>query len=154
MWSCHYRHGAPARSRGLDTVGVELTETAAVVPGVIFTDPQIATVGLTEAQAQQAGHQVRTSTIGMDYVARAQVAHDLCGMVKLVADSGTGRPLDAHVVSGEAGEVIQAATPAVKAGLTVDDLVGTLFPYLTYGETLRLAAVGFDRDLSKRSCCV
>lgn len=125
-----------------------------VVPGVIFTDPQIATVGLTEAQAQQSGHHVRTSTIGMDYVARAQVAHDLCGIVKLVADSDTGKLLGAHVVSGEAGEVIQAATMAVKAGLTVDDLVGTLFPYLTYGEALRLAAVGFDRDLSKLSCCV
>lgn len=125
-----------------------------VVPGVIFTDPQIATVGLTETQAQTAGYQVKTTTIGMDPVARAQVAHDLCGLVKLVADSGTGRLLGAHVVTPEGGEVIQAATLAVKFGLTIDDLVGTMVPYLTYAEGTRLAAVSFDKDLSKLSCCV
>lgn len=125
-----------------------------VVPGVIFTEPQIATVGMTEQQAQAAGHAVRTSVIGMEYVARAQVVHDLCGLVKLVADASTGRLLGAHVVSGEAGEVIQAATLAVKFGLTIDDLTTTLVPYLTFGESLRQAAVSFDKDLSTLSCCV
>jgi mercuric reductase len=125
-----------------------------VVPGVIFTDPQIATVGLTEAAAQAAGYQVKAATIPMDYVARAQVAHDLCGLIKLVADSATGRLLGAHVVTAEGGESIQTATLAVKFGLTIDDLVGTLFPYLTYTEGLRLTAVSFDKDLSMLSCCV
>jgi mercuric reductase len=125
-----------------------------VVPGVIFTDPQIATVGLTEAQAQAAGHQVRATSIGMEYVARAQVAHDLCGLVKLVADSDTGKLLGAHIVSAEAGETIQTATLAVRFGLTIDQLADTLFPYLTYTEGLRLAAVSFDKDLNKISCCV
>jgi mercuric reductase len=125
-----------------------------VVPGVIFTEPQIATVGMTEQEAQAAGHSVRTSVIGMEFVARAQVAHDLCGLIKLVADASTGKLLGAHVVSGEAGEVIQAATLAVKFGLTIDDLTTTLSPYLTFGEGLRLAAVSFDRDLSMLSCCV
>jgi mercuric reductase len=125
-----------------------------VVPGVIFTEPQIATVGMTEQEAQAAGHSVRTSVIGMEFVARAQVAHDLCGMFKLVADASTGRLLGVHVVSGEAGEVIQAATLAVKFGLTIDDLTTTLSPYLTFGEGLRLAAVGFDKDLSTLSCCM
>jgi mercuric reductase len=125
-----------------------------VVPGVIFTDPQIATVGLTEAQAQAAGYDVRSATITMDHLARAQIAHDPCGLIKLVADSSTGRLLGAHVVTPEAGEVIQAATLAVKHGLTVNDLVETLFPYLTYSEGLRLAAVSFDQDLTKLSCCL
>jgi mercuric reductase len=125
-----------------------------VVPGVIFTEPQIASVGLTEAQAQAAGHAVRTALIGMDFIARAQVAHDPCGLVKLVADSATGKLLGAQVVAADAGEVIQTATLAVKFGLTVDDLTATLFPYLTYAEGLRLAAVSFDKDLSTLSCCV
>lgn len=125
-----------------------------VVPGVIFTDPQIATVGLTEVAARTAGYDVRTATVPMDYVARAQVAHDLCGLVKLVADSASGKLLGAHVVAAEAGEVIQTATLAVKHGLTIDDIVGTLFPYLTYSEALRLAAVSFDKNLDMLSCCV
>lgn len=124
-----------------------------VVPGVVFTDPQIATVGLTEAQAQAAGYSVRTAVIGMEFLARAQVAHDLCGLIKLVADRATGKLLGAHAVAPEAGEVIQTATFAVKFGLTIDDLTSTLFPYLTYGEGLRLAAVSFDKDLSTLSCC-
>jgi mercuric reductase len=97
---------------------------------------------------------VRTAVIGMEFVARAQVAHDLCGLIKLVADASTGKLLGAHVVSGEAGEVIQAATLAVKFGLTIDDLTTTLSPYLTFGEGLRLAAVSFDKDLSTLSCCM
>jgi mercuric reductase len=56
------------------------------------------------------------------------VAHDLCGLVKLVADASTGKLRGAHVVSGEAGEVIQAATLAVRFGLTIDDLTTTLVP--------------------------
>ncbi|HEX9833238.1 MAG TPA: FAD-dependent oxidoreductase [Mycobacterium sp.] len=124
------------------------------VPGVIFTEPQIATVGLTEAQAEAAGQSVRTAVIGMEFVARAQVAHDLCGLVKLVADGATGQLLGAHVVSADASEVVQAATLAVKFGLTINDLTTTLVPYLTYGEALRLAAVSFDRDLTTLSCCV
>jgi len=53
------------------------------------------------------------------------VAHDLCGLVKLVPDASTGELRGAHVVSGEAGEVIQAATLAVRFGLTIDDLTTT-----------------------------
>jgi mercuric reductase len=56
------------------------------------------------------------------------VAHDLCGLVKLVPDASTGELRGAHVVSGEAGEVIQAATLAVRFGLTIDDLTTTLVP--------------------------
>jgi pyruvate/2-oxoglutarate dehydrogenase complex dihydrolipoamide dehydrogenase (E3) component len=90
----------------------------------------------------------------MGKVHRAQVAHDLRGLIKLVADEATGRLLGAHIVTPEGGEVVPTATLAVKHGLTVDDLVGTLFPYLTYAEALRPAAVSFDKDLDKLSCCV
>jgi len=90
----------------------------------------------------------------MDHLARAHVAHDMCGQIKLVADSTTGKLLGAHLLTPDAGEVIPTATLAVKHRLTIDDLVATLFPYLTYAEGLRLAAVSFDKDLSKLSCCV
>lgn len=141
---------AAQNALGLEPAPLDLS----VVPGVIFTDPQIASVGLTDAQAQAAGHAVRSATIDMNKVHRAQVAHDLRGLVKLVADEATGRLLGAHIVTADGGEVVASATLAVKHRLTVDDLVGTLFPYLTYAEALRLAAVSFDKDLDKLSCCV
>ena len=123
------------------------------VPGVIFTDPQIATVGLTEAQARQNGYEVKTSTVNLEHAARAQAARDTRGFIKLVADEASNRLLGAHIIGAEAGEVIQTATLAIKFGLKVDDLTNTLFPYLTQVEGLKLAALAFDKDVALLSCC-
>lgn len=124
-----------------------------VVPGVIFTNPQIATVGLTEAEARQAEYDVKTSIASLEYVAHAQVAYDTRGFIKLIADNATNRLLGAHVLADKGGEVIQTATLAIKFGLTVNDLQSTLFPYLTQVEGLKLAALAFTKDLAKLSCC-
>jgi mercuric reductase len=123
------------------------------LPAVIFTDPQVATVGLTEAQARRSGYEVKASTLGLEHVPRAQAARDTRGLIKLVADMATGRLLGAHIVAADGGEVIQTATLAVKFGLALDDLTTTLFPYLTQVEGLKLAAQAFTRDVAKLSCC-
>lgn len=123
------------------------------LPTVIFTDPQIASVGLTEAAARRAGFEVESHTLSLDHVPRALAARDTRGIFKLVADRPTGRILGAHLVAAEAGEVIQTATFAVKMGLTVADLTTTLFPYLTQVEGLKLAALSFSKDIAKLSCC-
>ncbi len=123
------------------------------MPAVIFTDPQVASVGLTEAKARSQGYPTKTSMIGLEHVPRAQAAHDTRGLIKLVADASNGRLLGAHILAAEAGEVIQTATLAVKFGLSIDDLTGTLFPYLTQVEGLKLAAQAFSRDVTKLSCC-
>jgi mercuric reductase len=123
------------------------------LPGVIFTDPQVATVGLTEQQARAAGHEVKSAVLPIDAVPRAQVNYEDIGVFKLVADATTDRVLGAHIVAGNAGDVIYAATLAVKHGLTVADLVESFAPYLTMAEGLKLGAQAFDRDVSKLSCC-
>ena len=124
-----------------------------VVPGVTFTNPGVATVGLTEEQAKEKGYEVKTSVLPLDAVPRAIVNHETTGVFKLIADSKTLKMLGVHVVSENAGEVIYAATLAVKFGLTVDDLKEILAPYLTMAEGLKLAALTFDKDVSKLSCC-
>ncbi|HRN51851.1 MAG TPA: mercury(II) reductase [Anaerolineales bacterium] len=123
------------------------------VPGVIFTSPQIATVGLTEAQAKIEGIKIKTSNVSLEHVARAQAARDTRGFIKLVADETTNRLLGAHILAAEAGEAIQSATLAIKFGLKVDDLIDTLFPYLTQVEGLKLAAIAFEKDVAMLSCC-
>ncbi len=123
------------------------------LPGVIFTDPQVATVGLTEQQAREAGHEVKTAVLPIDAVPRAQVNYQDVGIFKLVADATTNRLLGAHIVADNAGDVVYAATLAVKHGLTVADLVSSFAPYLTMAEGLKLGALAFDRDVSKLSCC-
>lgn len=124
-----------------------------VVPGVTFTAPAIATVGLTEEQAKEKGYEVKTSVLPLNAVPRAIVNRETTGVFKLVADAKTMKILGAHVVAENAGEVIYAATLAVKFSLTVEDLRETLTPYLTMVEGLKLAALTFDKDVSKLSCC-
>ncbi|MBU5466965.1 mercury(II) reductase [Virgibacillus sp. MSJ-26] len=124
-----------------------------VVPGVTFTNPSIATVGLTEEQAKEKGYEVKTSVLPLDAVPRAIVNRETTGVFKLVADAKTLKVLGVHIVSENAGDGIYAATLAVKFGLTVDDLKDTLAPYLTMAEGLKLAALTFDKDVSKLSCC-
>ncbi|MEX2144687.1 MAG: mercury(II) reductase [Anaerolineales bacterium] len=147
-----------AAAGGLAAAQNALTDTKkqldlSTVPGVIFTDPQIATVGLTEAQAKREGYKIKTSSVKLEHVARAQAARDTRGFIKLVADETSDRLLGAHIIAAEAGEVIQSTTLAIKYGIKVDDLADTLFPYLTQVEGLKLAAIAFEKDIAMLSCC-
>lgn len=123
------------------------------MPAVVFTDPQIGSVGLTEARARAAGYDVRTSVLSLDNVPRALAARDTRGLIKLVADRGTRKLLGAHILAPEGADSIQTAAIAIRCGLTIDDLTDAIFPYLTTVEGLKLAAQTFDRDVSKLSCC-
>lgn len=123
------------------------------VPSVIFTDPQIAAVGFTREQAQAAGYETKSATIPITAVPRALVNYETEGVFTLVADDRTDRLLGAQIVAANAGEVIYAATLAVKHGLTVADLVESFAPYLTMAEGLKISALAFDRDVAKLSCC-
>lgn len=73
--------------------------------------------------------------------------------MKIVAEAGTARLLGVHAVAPNAGEMIGEAALAIRFGLTVQDLTGTLHPYLTWAESFKLAAQGFTRDVTKLSCC-
>jgi mercuric reductase len=123
------------------------------VPGVTFTTPSIATVGLTEEAARRAGHDVKATTLPLDAVPRALVNREPHGLFKVVADTHTDEVLGVHVVAENAGDVIYAGVLAVRFHLTVRDLTDTFAPYLTMSEGLKLAAQSFTRDPSKLSCC-
>ncbi|MEX1046405.1 MAG: mercury(II) reductase [Actinomycetota bacterium] len=143
--------GALAAENALSAEGRTLDLSA--LPRVTFTNPQIAAVGVTEAQAREAGHEVKVSELGLDKVPRALVNRDTRGLVKLVADARTDRLLGASMLAEGAGDAIQAAVLAVKFGLTTRELAETFHPYLTMAEALKLAAQAFDRDVALLSCC-
>lgn len=123
------------------------------MPKVVFTDPQVASVGLTEEEARASGRDIQVATLPLDQVPRALAARDTRGLVKLVADRGTRRLLGAHIVAPEGGDSIQTAALAIRHGMTVEALAETIMPYLTTVEGLRLAAQSFHRDVSRLSCC-
>lgn len=125
----------------------------AVLPAVVFTDPAVATVGVTEAEAREAGTEPLVSTLPLEHVPRALAARDTRGFVKLVADAHTRKIIGAQIVAPEAGEMIMEPALAIRFGLTIEDLVSVLHPYLTHAEGIKLAALTFDKDVAKLSCC-
>ena len=133
--------------------GDSLRYDNSAMPAVMFTDPQVASVGLTEAKARAAGHAVRVSTIGLHQVPRALAARDTRGLIKLVVDAGSRKLIGAHILAPEGADSIQTAALAIRQGLTADDLAETIFPYLTTVEGLKLAALSFDKDVALLSCC-
>lgn len=123
------------------------------VPAVVFTEPQVATVGYSEAEAHHDGIETDSRTLTLDNVPRALVNFDTHGFIKLVAEAGSGRLIGVQAVTPEAGEIIQAAALAIRARMTVQDLADQLFPYLTMVEGLKLAAQTFTKDVKQLSCC-
>ncbi|MDX1465171.1 MAG: mercury(II) reductase [Halomonas sp.] len=143
---------------GGSRAAVNMTEGEArldlsAMPAVIFTDPQVATVGLTEAGAVAQGFAVEARVLDLEHVPRALVNFDTGGFIKLVAERDTGRLLGVQAVAAEAGELIQTAVMALRARMTVQAIGDELFPYLTMVEGLKLCAQTFSKDVTRLSCC-
>ena len=148
-----YVAAAGGTRAAINMLGGAASLDLAAMPAVVFTDPQVATVGLTEAEAHQAGFETDSRVLTLDNVPRALVNFDTRGFIKVVAEAGSGRLLGVQAVAAEAGELIQSAALALRARMTVADLADQLFPYLTMVEGLKLAAQTFTKDVKQLSCC-
>jgi dihydrolipoamide dehydrogenase len=110
------------------------------MPAVIFTDPEIATVGLSEAEAKQKGHDVMVGNFPFAANGRALSVGEPDGFVKMIGDRKTGRLLGVHIVGAEASNLIAEAALALEAGAMVEDLALTVHAHPTLPETLMEAA--------------
>lgn len=151
-----YVAAATGRVAALNATATAGARPAAVdytgLPAVVFTRPQLGSAGLTEAHARAAGYRCACRVLDLTEVPRALANRDTRGAVKVVADADTGRVLGVHAAADGAGEIMLAATYAIKAGMTVDDIADTWAPYLTMAESLRLTA-GLFRSQLPTSCC-
>ena len=125
----------------------------AALPAVVFTDPQLATVGLNEKQARERGIAVDVAKLPMSYVPRALAARDTRGFVKLLRARGEDRLVGATILAPEAGDLIMEPALAIRHGIPVSELAQAFHPYLTGAEAIKLAAQTFDKDVAKLSCC-
>ena len=148
-----YVAAAAGTRAAINMTGGEATLDLSIVPAVVFTDPQVATVGLDERAAHAAGLTTETRELSLEYVPRALANFDTRGFVKIVAEAGSGRLLGVQALAPQAGELIQTAAVALRARMTVDDLAAQLFPYLTMVEALKLCAQTFRKDVTQLSCC-
>jgi mercuric reductase len=124
-----------------------------VIPRTIFTDPQVAVVGLTDEEAGAAGIDCACNTIPMSVVPRAGAIRDTRGVVKMVLDRPTRRVVGVSMLGVNAGEVIHEAAMALRFGATIDDFIELIHVYPTMAEALKLVAISFTKDVNRLSCC-
>lgn len=123
------------------------------MPWVIFTDPQIAGVGIDEKEAEINGIPYEVTKLPLTEVSRSLAALDTRGFIKLIRDPESDKLLGARIVAPEGGELIMELSLAIKYGITVKQLVESFHPYLTLSEGIKLAALSFDKEVAALSCC-
>ena len=148
-----YVAAAAGTRAAINMTGGDAALDLSAMPAVVFTDPQLATVGYSEAQAQLAGMSTDSRLLTLDNVPRALANFDTRGFIKLVIEKDSRRLIGVQAVAPEAGELIQTAVLAIRNRMTVEELANQLFPYLTMVEGLKLAAQTFSKDVTQLSCC-
>ena len=143
--------GVIAASNALS--GEARTVDHTVIPRTIFTDPQIAVVGLTDEEANHRGFRCNCATVPLRIVPRAGVVRDPRGLIKMVLDWETKRVLGVSMVGRDAGEVIHEAAMGLRFKATVYDFIDMVHVYPTMAEALKIAALSFFKDVERLSCC-
>lgn len=123
------------------------------LPWVIFTDPQVAGVGLNEIEAEKLGINFQVSMLPLKQIPRCIAARDTRGFIKLIRDKDTDLLIGAHILAPEGGELLMPIVSAIKNKTTTKELSKMFYPYLTLSEGIKLAALGFTQNLNNLSCC-
>jgi dihydrolipoamide dehydrogenase len=119
------------------------------VPAVIFTSPEVATVGLTLEEALQKGHKATANMLPFQALGKAQASLDTEGFVQIIADTQTGEVLGALVIGHEASNLISEMALAIQNELTIESIIETIHPHPTMGEAwLEAALIAADQPIN------
>ncbi len=124
-----------------------------VIPRTIFTDPQVAVVGLTDEEANDSGIRCWCGAIPLELVPRAGATHQTNGIAKMVINRDTHEVVGVSLVMPNAGEVIHEAAMALRFHAKLEDYVDMIHVYPTMAEALKIAAISYFKDPAKLSCC-
>jgi dihydrolipoamide dehydrogenase len=114
------------------------------IPAVVFTHPELASVGLTEQQAIDAGHTVQVGRFPFRGLGRARARADVDGWVKMITDADTDKLLGVHCVGAEAGHIIHEAVVAMSYGGYAEDIALSVHAHPTLSEAMKEAALAVD----------
>jgi len=123
-----------------NAMGADRSMDYTVVPGAVFSSPEIADVGLTETQAEAAGLNARSDTVLFRALGKAQAMGEIAGQAKIVSDAENGRILGVHIVGAHATDLIAEAALAIKMGGSVEDLADTIHAHPTLPEIMMEAS--------------
>ena len=124
------------------------------VPHAVFTNPQVASVGITEDESMERYQACSCRTVPITNVPKAEAIKEDRGLFKMVIHPQDSTVIGMHIVAPNAAELIHEATLAVKFGLTIDDIIDTVHVFPTMSEGIKRSAQAFVRDVSQMSCCV
>ena len=146
------KEGKLAAANALD--GTRLSINYREVPAVVFTTPQVATVGITEAEYAREHGVCMCRVVPIAIVPKARILGEKRGIVQLVVNHKTDVIEGAHVVAPMAAEFIHEAALAVKFKLTIHDVIDTVHVFPTLSESLKISAQAFTRNVFQMTCCV
>ena len=112
-----------------------------LIPGAIFTSPEVACVGLTETQAIEKGHDVKADSSLFRTLGKAHVIDEIAGEAKIISDKKTGEILGVHIIGPHATDLIAEATLAIKKKTTVKELADTIHAHPTLAEIMAETAM-------------
>src|SRR6266508_2280559 len=124
-----------------------------VIPRTIFTDPQVAVVGMTDVEANETGIRCWCGMIPLERVPRAEATHQSSGVAKMVINNDTHEVVGVSLVMPNAGEVIHEAAMALRFRSKLEDYIEMTHVYPTMAEALKIAAISYFKDPAKLSCC-
>lgn len=124
------------------------------VPFTVFTDPQLAGVGLTEEEQMAKMGACSCRTVSFANVPKAIIMNQTDGLIKMAIHPSSRQILGVHILAPQAGELIAEAMMLVKNKSTIDDVVSSLPMFPTLSEALKIVALSFTKDVAKLSCCI
>jgi dihydrolipoamide dehydrogenase len=127
---------AEAQVAAENAMGGDRTMDYRVIPSAIFTIPEVATVGLSEAQAAEMGIAARADTVLYRSMGKAQVINELAGHAKIISEKGSGKILGVHLIGAHATDLIAEGALATQNGLTVNQIAGTIHAHPTLAEIM------------------
>ncbi|MBI1924343.1 mercury(II) reductase [Candidatus Poribacteria bacterium] len=145
------REGVIAAENMVTNAGKQMDYRA--IPRAVFTDPEVGSVGLTEAEAEAQGIDCRCQSLDLSYVPKAAAVRDTRGVVNMVIERESHKILGVHLIAPRGADIIHEAALAVRFGLTIEDLIETIHVYPTMSEAIRMVAQMFFKDVGKLSCC-
>jgi mercuric reductase len=124
------------------------------VPFTVFTDPQLAGVGLTEAGQMKRLGTCNCRTLSFEHVPRAIIMNRTEGLINMVIHPSSEEVMGVHILAPDAGELIAEAMVLVRNKNTVDEVINSLPMFPTLAESLKTVALSFKKDIAGLSCCV
>ena len=123
------------------------------VPWVVFTEPNVASVGYTEAELKSKNIEYDVRTVELKNVVKANILNSYDGIAKVISGKDK-KILGVHVVAPMAAEFIIEGVYLIQNGLTYDNLINAMHVFPTVAESIKIGGQAFIRDISKMSCCM